>query len=542
MRFGPVPPRDAVGAILAHSISVGGVRLRKGVRLTAEDCARLAAMGLADVVVARPEPDDMAEDEAARLLAGQLAGHALRMGRAQTGRCNLYAQHAGLVTFDADAVDRLNLTDEAITLATLPPNTRVQPGDVVATLKIIPYAVPRGTVDAALETATAARLHLAPFRAMTVALLQTRLTGQRDELFAKTERVTAARLARLGLRVDRAALLPHDTGLLAQALRAAGEDLILIVGASAIADRRDVIPAAVAAAGGQVERLGMPVDPGNLLSLARLDERPVIGLPGCARSPKRNGLDMVLERIVAGLPVDSAALAHMGVGGLIDEIPERPAPRLDADAPESRPGPIGAIILAAGQSRRMGPCKKLLIEVDGRPILAHVARAVREAGLPPPVVVTGNSADRVRKALRAEPVRFAHNPEFAEGLSTSIRAGLAAVPESWAGALICLGDMPEVTPETLKALVAAFDPTEGASICVPVHAGKRGNPVLWGREHFARLKALSGDVGAKHLLAELQSQVAEVETHSAGVLLDVDTPEALDALMAGRPGHSEQTA
>lgn len=537
MRFGPAPPRQAVGAVLAHSISVSGARLRKGTVLTAEDCARLEAAGLADIVVAQPDANDLPEDEAARLLAERMAGgHAhLRIGRAATGRCNLYAARAGVVTFEAEAVHRLNLLDEAITLATLPPEARVQAGDVVATLKIIPYAVPRGTVGAALEAAGAVNLQLAPFRPMTVALIQTRLAGQADDLFAKTERVTAARLARLGLSVNRAEIIPHDTSLLADALAAADEDMVLIVGASAIADRRDVIPAAVTAAGGQVERLGMPVDPGNLLCLARLQGRPVIGLPGCARSPKHNGLDMVLERLVAGLPVDSRIIARMGVGGLIDEIPERPTPRLNTDVAGKERGPVGAIILAAGQSRRMGPVNKLLIEVDGRPILAHVARAVRDAGLPPPVVVTGCEADRVRDALKGEPVRFVHNPDFAEGLSTSIRAGIDAVPETWAGALVCLGDMPEVTAETLKVLTAAFEPGLKASICVPVHSGRRGNPVLWGRKHFARLKALSGDAGAKHLLAELQDQVRQVDIPSPGVLLDVDTPEAAQALLERRP-------
>lgn len=535
MLFGPTPLADAVGAILAHSISTGGVRLRKGTRLTEEDCARLAAAGLADVVVARLEPGDLPEDDAARRLAEQLSADGLRVGRATTGRCNLYAEHAGLVTFNAEAVHRLNMVDEAITLSTLPPDARVQPGDVVATIKIIPYAVPLTLVNAALDAAKAIQLRLARFRPLRVALIQTRLAGQKDDLFAKTERVTAARLARMGLTVDRSEVVPHDTGLLAERLAVASEGLILIVGASAIADRRDVIPAAVMAAGGTIERLGMPVDPGNLLCLTRLGGRPVIGLPGCARSPKRNGLDMVLERIVAGVPVDSGTIARMGVGGLIDEIPERPAPRLNADAPENTPaaarGPVGAVILAAGQSRRMGPRNKLLIEVDGLPIVGHVARAVREAGLPPPVVVTGSSAEQVRKALQGEPARFAHNPNFAEGLSTSIRAGLEAIPESWTGAFICLGDMPEVASATLKALAEAFNPDAGASICTPVHDGKRGNPVLWGREHFARLKALSGDVGAKHLLAELQDQVSEVDTPSPGVLLDVDTPEAADALI-----------
>ena len=532
MRFGPVAPKDAEGAILAHSLSVGGRRLRKGLRLTADDIRFLEAAGLYQVVVAQPDAEDLLEDDAARLLAERLAAPGLRVGKAATGRCNLYADAPGLMTLDVEAVHRFNLVDEAITLATLPRHARAAAGQMVATIKIIPYAVPRTRVAAALEAAAEIGLGLAPFQRQRVALIQTRLPGQSDALFAKTERVTAARLAPLGLGLDRTLIVPHETAAVAGALQDAPEDILLVIGASAIADRQDVIPAAIVRAGGHVERLGMPVDPGNLLCLARLGDRPVLGLPGCARSPKRNGLDMVLERLAAGLSVDTRTIAHMGVGGLIDEIPERPTPRRSADATSDQPGPIGAIVLAAGQSRRMGETNKLLIEVDGRPILAHVVRTLCAAGLPPPIVVTGCEAERVRAALADTPVRFVHNADFADGLSTSIRAGVSSIPETWSGCFICLGDMPEVTPATLRALMEAFDPAAGRSICVPVHEGRRGNPVLWARQHFPRLMALSGDVGARHLLAELKDEVAEVETPSPGVLQDVDTPAQAEALLA----------
>lgn len=261
MRFGPVTPKEAIDAILAHSLSVGGQRLRKGTRLTAEHVAMLEAAGLETVTVARPGADDMLEDEAAHCLAERLATPGLRLGKAATGRCNLYADAHGVLTLEAKAVHRFNLVDEAITLATLPPHARVAAWQMVATVKIIPYAVPRERVEAALAAAANTGLRTAAFRPMRVALIQTRLAGQKDALFDKTERVTAARLAPLGLGIDSAQVVPHETAALADALRATCEDLILIIGASAIADRQDVIPAAITQAGGRVERLGMPVDP-----------------------------------------------------------------------------------------------------------------------------------------------------------------------------------------------------------------------------------------------------------------------------------------
>ena len=193
----------------------------------------------------------------------------------------------------------------------------------------------------------------------------------------------------------------------------------------------------------------MPVDPGNLLCLASLDGRPVIGLPGCAKSPKRNGFDIVLERLVAGLPVTSGDIAMMGAGGLLPEA-ERPEPR----APAAK-GPVGAIILAAGRSSRMGDEHKLLADWRGKPLVAHVVDAVAAAGLPPPVVVLGARAEEVRAALGERPAVYVMAADYAEGLSRSLRAGIAAVPPTWSAAIICLADMPRITPALLQALAAA---------------------------------------------------------------------------------------
>jgi molybdenum cofactor cytidylyltransferase len=246
----------------------------------------------------------------------------------------------------------------------------------------------------------------------------------------------------------------------------------------------------------------------------------VIGLPGCAKSPKRNGFDIVLERLVAGLAVSGADIAMMGAGGLLPEA-ERPEPR----APQVQ-GPIGAIILAAGRSSRMGAEHKLLAEWRGKPLVAHVADAVAAAGLPPPVVVLGARAEAVRAALGDRPTLFVTAEDYADGLSRSLAAGIAAVPVDWSAALVCLGDMPRIEAELLRDLAAA-----PGDVALPVFDGKRGNPVRWGRRHFARLQALSGDVGGKAVLADAV-MLSEVPAPSDAVLDDIDTPAALAALRA----------
>ena len=309
----------------------------------------------------------------------------------------------------------------------------------------------------------------------------------------------------------------------------AGAELVLVFGASAIADRRDVIPAAVGAIGGRIEHFGMPVDPGNLLMVGQARGAPVLGAPGCARSPKENGFDWVLMRLLARLPVTRADITGMGVGGLLMEIVTRPQPREEEQAEGRR---IAAIILAAGRSTRMGGPNKLLAAISGRPLVRIAAEQALASRARPVIVVTGHQREKVEAALASLKVERVHNPDFAAGLSTSLKAGLAAVPPDVDGAVVCLGDMPQVDASLIDQLIAAFDPERGALVVVPTIAGKRGNPVLWSRRFFADLSALEGDVGARHLIGRYPEAVVEVPVNDEAALVDVDTPEALIAVKA----------
>ncbi|HLY56627.1 MAG TPA: NTP transferase domain-containing protein, partial [Stellaceae bacterium] len=374
MKFGPVPLAEAEGAILAHSLSVAGRQIRKGRVLTAADVAAIADAGIAEVIAARLDPDDVPEDRAATRAASGLAGSGIAEQPAYTGRVNLHAEAAGLLVVDGAAVGRLNALDESITLATLPPLSLVEAGRMVATVKVIPLAAPESVV-AAWQAAGPA-LRLARLRPHRVALIQTMLPTLKPSVYDKTARVTRERVEALGSHLIGERRVPHQAEAVAAAVRevlAEGASLILIAGASAIIDRRDVVPAGVVEAGGRIRHFGMPVDPGNLLLLAEIGAVPVLGMPGCARSPKLNGFDWVLERLVADLPVGPEEIAGMGVGGLLGEIPSRGLPREAAGRPAVPR--VAAIVLAAGRSSRMGS-NKLLIEIDGR---ALVERAVDAA-------------------------------------------------------------------------------------------------------------------------------------------------------------------
>ncbi|HWA92529.1 MAG TPA: molybdopterin-binding/glycosyltransferase family 2 protein [Rhizomicrobium sp.] len=517
MTFGSVPIRDAEGAILAHSVRP----LRKGRVLSAEDIAQLEAAGVREVVVARLEPSDIGEDDAASRIAASCAGDGVRIGAAFTGRANLYATAPGLALIDAAKVDALNRLDESITLATLAPFARVASRQMLATIKIVPFAAPRACVEAA--AALGEIVKIAPFRPMRVALL---MTGGSAKLMDKTRGVIEARLASIGSRIGLERRTSHEIGALAAAIKEAkGCDAILIMGASAIADRRDVVPAAIAAAGGSIDAFGMPVDPGNLLLTARLEGKPVVGLPGCARSPKLNGFDFVLWRIAAGLPVGREEIATMGVGGLLGEIPTRPQPRDERPAALPR---IGAVVLAAGRSSRMG-ANKLTTEIEGKPLVRRAAEAALASAADPVVVVTGHAPEAVRQALDGLDLRFADNPDFTKGLSASLKRGVNALPEDCDGAVVLLGDMPDVSAVLVDRLIAAFDPAENRAICVAARNGRRGNPVLWARRFFPEMLALEGDTGAKALMTAYDELVVEVEAGDDSPLIDLDTQEALDA-------------
>jgi len=539
MKFGPVPPEEALGATAVHSIRAGGLVLKKGTRITAADVGALQVAGVKTIVVARLEPGDVSEDVAAAEIAAAGAGEGVRVEEAFTGRCNLFAERAGVLVVDKEAVDRLNNVDEAVTVATLPAFKPVVEGEMIATVKIIPFAVAGERRDAALAEAVRARplIRVAPYRIRRLAVVSTLLPGLATKVVDKTLKVMAERIAPAGARIIAERRVPHEQASLAGAIDEvldAGAELVVVFGASAIADRRDVIPGALEAVGGRIEHFGMPVDPGNLLLIGAARGVAVLGAPGCARSPKENGFDWVLMRLLAGLPVRRADITSMGVGGLLMEIVTRPQPRERREPPQGRR--VAAVILAAGRSTRMGAVNKLLAEIGGKPLVRLVVEQVAASQASPVIVVTGHERERVAAALSGLPVRLVHNPDFAEGLGTSLRTGIAALPDSVDGAVICLGDMPQVDAALIDKLLAAFDPERGALVVVPTIAGKRGNPVVWSRRFFPELTAIGGDVGARHLIASYGEVVTEVPVTGNAALTDVDTPDALRAAKAAIEG------
>jgi molybdenum cofactor cytidylyltransferase len=530
MKFGPASPADAVGGVTVHTLRQGSLVLKKGTTIGPAEVESLQRAGVKEIVVVRLEEDDVSEDVAAAGIAQAVAGEGINVERAFTGRANLFAAKAGVLVVDRAAVDRINGVDEAITFATLAAYKPVVEGEMVATVKLIPFGVEASLRDAAVKAASGGGLRIAPYTIKRVGVVSTLLPGLSPKVVEKTLRVTAERLAPAGATVIAERRVPHAEAALSAAIKELldlGAELVIVFGASAIADRRDVIPAAISGIGGAIEHFGMPVDPGNLLLIGSAGGVPVLGAPGCARSPVENGFDWVLVRLLAGLKVTRAELTGMGVGGLLMEIVTRPQPREKLGADGNRN--VAAIILAAGRSTRMGGPNKLLAELGGKTLVRIVTEQALASKAQGVIVVTGHQADQVERALQGLKVKFVRNPDFAAGLATSVKAGIAAVPENADGAVVCLGDMPLIDAHLIDRLIESFAPDRGSLIVVPVSDSRRGNPVLWSRRFFNELMTLDGDIGARHLIIRHSEAVAEVAVDGHGAFLDIDTPQALEA-------------
>ncbi|CAN7402168.1 molybdopterin-binding/glycosyltransferase family 2 protein [Phyllobacterium sp. LjRoot231] len=527
MIFGEIPLEDALGAILAHSTHAGLLKLKKGHVLTVDDIGQLREAGVTHVIAARLQDADLEENEAARRITQALQWFGVRAGPASTGRVNCYAEIAGLFTVDVDLINAINAVDPSVTIATLKAFDRVEQQQMVATIKIIPFAVPASVIGKIAELATnRTAFGVRGFAGSRIGLIQTTLPSVKATVLDKTRRVIEARVAANHGFVMSELRPPHASKPLAEAIRELqnANDFVVVFGASAVVDQNDIVPAAIREAGGTVNHIGMPVDPGNLLILGELDEKPLIGAPGCARSPKENGFDWVLDRLMANIPVTKTDIVGMGVGGLLMEIPTRPQPR-DPRPTAARPN-VAIALLAAGQSTRMMGPNKLLATFDNVPLIRRSAQTAIEAGGRPVVAVLGHMAEQCSAALDGLNVVIALNKDYASGLASSLQTAIRNIPSSADGVMMLLADMPALSTADLQNMVRRFQSAGGQSVVRATFEGKRGNPVILPRIMFDEVFTLAGDVGARHLIERGDVPVIDVELGEAAAL-DVDTPDML---------------
>ena len=534
MIFGEVLIDDAVDTILAHTTKISDITIKKGQILTHKDIELLKHHNINKITVARLEISDISEDKAALLIATALKTTLVETGNAFTGRCNLISQTKGLMHLDQTKLDRINLINEAITIATLKNNERVNKGQLIATIKIIPFAVPKSVLDKVIDNISSNKIiSILPFKKKSVGLILTKLPNTKKNILVKTSETTNARIQQLGSEIIHEIRCNHEQQDVINSIKQCenfGCDVILLIGASAVVDREDVLPRSLVKAGGTVDHFGMPVDPGNLLFFGTVRNKPVIGMPGCARSPKLNGFDWILWRILANKKLNKKEVMLMGGGGLLKEISERGHLRKEERTYHINMNnyKITGILLAAGASRRMGSQNKLLSDLNGKTMIEVVATELINSKLSHIIVVTGHESEKIKAALTSLDLNFIHNHEYQRGLSTSLKTALEIIPKDTDGIIVCLGDMPLIKAMHIDKLIDAFNPIEGNSICVPVYGRKRGNPIVWSNEYLTQIRSIDGDIGAKNILDEHIEQITEVPMEENAVLFDIDTPEHLD--------------
>ena len=494
MKFGSVPLEEAEGCILAHSVKVHGKRFRKGMRLTADDITQLSEAGIGELTVARLEPGDLGEDEAARRIARALTSGAEGFSCTApfTGRVNIHACLHGLVELDTEKILALNSIDTSITLATMPQLRRVAPSTLVATVKIITYAATERDVASA-ESIAAGVLRLRKPVFSSASLILTRTGGLADRLEEKGVRAVNFRLRALGIPVGETIHTRHEMDAVCNAMNQSRGELLLLLTGSATSDPEAVGPAALRQAGGKLHRFGMPVDPGNLLFLGELRGRPVIGLPGCVRSPALNGADWVLERIACGVEVTDRDIAAMGAGGLLKEIPLRPHPRAAVPAVAGKPY-----------------FEIVILDNSGAEVLRRVLSTAVRSDADRVRVVSANTVDG--ELVRQNPGVSVISAPRGVGRAELIRIGIAAMDSAAAAVLLFPADAQPVTSEQLDRLMAAFSPADGREICRFASSdGTVAPPALFGRRFFESLASLSGDRGAVSVSAEAESFAVEIQ-------------------------------
>ena len=336
MKFGEAPIDQAVGAILAHKLydGAGKLILNKGRRLVESDLETLRQLGLERVTVTQLSAADLHEDAAAERIGAAVAGAHVRMRAPGVGRANLTAGERGVLHVDVPRLEQINNIYDGITIATLSEFTLVDVGEMVALVKVVPFGVPAARVVDVERIAEASGnvLQLRPLQRMRVALIVSGAESTRERLMKSFHAPVRKRIEGWGSELLEPTYTLHDAGSIAVAIRAqSSADMILVAGISAIIDREDVAPSALMLAGGSITLHGVPVDPGTLLMLGYLGDVPVVGAPGCIKSPKTNVIDWILPRLLSGERLTRANLVSMGHGGLLKDIAERPMPRSMTD-------------------------------------------------------------------------------------------------------------------------------------------------------------------------------------------------------------------
>ncbi len=510
-------------AICAHGMQIHGMKFPKGSPLSLLfhniDLPIDSAVWLAE-----PDDNDWGEQKICDYLAPLLNGQNMRSEITKTGRVNFYATNDGLLAFDAPNCHQANGLSEHITLAILPPFQMVRRGQLCASLKILPYFVDENLVRQFGQLARQVQCAVHGFMGGRVHLLMTMTDDKRPEDYIKSAIMVQDKLQIYGYKTTTISYCRHDMQEICQKLTIKGEfDVVCVMGAVAISDRADIVPRALCQLGGTIERFGMPMDPGNLLLLGKLGGAHFLGLPGCAKSRKLNGLDFILMRLSAGLNPTSQQIAQMGVNGILPEDFNRGA--LRAQKPAIMSQPLIAI-MAAGLGRRMGgDIAKPLVIFRDKPLIQWVIEACMTALPKAEIIVIINSTGQGKKIeefCKTLGVNAVENPQYAEGMASSLRLASHLALERKSALMVFCADMPNITPPTIEKIWREFQSSPTICAVQPKFGESFGHPVVLSPRLFAQIAEIQGDMGARQILQDAGEHRKIIEVLDAGILQDID--------------------
>ena len=531
MKILGLDPQESLGSVIAQTYNLPGKTISKGTFVTSEIVDYFKEFDVQTILCAVPANGDIHEDEAAEAISNAIDKNQIYVEKASTGRVNFKSQSLCLVRYERALIREVNLVDESIAFSIVEHNQLLAKNDLIATLKIIPFFTQKKYVDQVISILAKNELfNTHSLNRKKVSLIQTSFEWQKKSMFKATSNVTRNRLEALDCSLNEEKLICDDYKALCSEIRSStgsGIDILLISGASAITDRSDYIPKAILSEGGEIIQYGLAVDPGNLLLIGKVGNTTVIGMPGCARSPKLNGFDWVLQLLMADIPISREELAEMGAGGLLMEIASRPLPRALAKSVSKREKKVMGVILAAGNSTRMGKDNKLLRNIGDAPLIRNTAIEMLKSDLDSCSIVLGYQSDKVADVIKDLNVNLILNPLWKEGQASSLRAAINTLDSTYSDLLIMLGDLPGIKSIHINSIIEEHLLTDNrkSKITIPSFKGQKGNPVIWGRSFFDDLSNLEGDVGGRTLFSEHPAAINILEMENPWVVKDTDTPE-----------------
>ena len=513
------------GYLLMHSVFLKDGRIRKGKIIDQDDIRMMEKSNISKVYVGEFEEGDISENSASSLIAKAIAKSQFSISPTLSGKTNITSTADGLIEIDEEKVTKLNSLSPNIAVSTLNNHDVVYRGDHIISIKIISYVISSSDLKKIINFLKKNKIiKLKNFTSMRFGVIYTTAKNEKRSLVEKTKKSIKSRISDYNSTIMHESVIPHDYGSLKAKIEQLIEsdiNCILLFLSTSITDVNDIVPSVINNLGGAVKSFGMPVDPGNLTLSGKINEVDIIAAAGSARSDTLNGLDWHLNCIHANIAVTQAMVNSLGVGGLLKDIDFAVKRKRVSKTIDTKKSNIAAVVLCAGESKRMGSKNKLLLKVEGKTLIKNYIDNISKSNVSEIVIVTGHQSSEIEKELDGYDLKFIYNEKYREGMSTSLNTGINSLSKNINAAIICLPDMPMIGIYEINKLIEYYNPKIGHEICVATYNDQRGNPVLWDKKYFKKLMQITGDKGGRYLLPKFLDKSVEVKLGEA-VAFDVD--------------------